>query len=302
VTICRAVPYNTVMRRLGLAVALAGLAVVGAGCAGTHHANASMRPGGILASGNCWNALTYRGTVTRTRFKCSDYHPVVYQRTRAAPDAYELPIDPNHPEKAQWSTLVRTHPVTVGSRIRGIFPHVWVVVAVKPLPQDGQEAAVRGWRGKQNPVWHGRLVLRPVVLGRPAAHLSPQGVQSTLAGWRAHVGHGLGLDPGRKAQLRRDIRRAAEAAGATIRKESVLAGSGGAAAYVDLASPRPIRTLRHLGPLLSLAAGARFPGGWAIRLRNARHTTVWIGGHVGNEGFVGSATPAIDAASPVSHG
>ena len=301
-TICRAVPYNTVMRRLGLAVALAGLAIVGAGCAGTHHANASKRPGGILASGTCgklqWNRRTHHGTVTR----CSDYHPVVYQRTGAAPYAYELPIDPNHPKKGQWSTLVRTHPVTVGSRIRGIFPRVWVVVAVKPLPQDGQVAAVRGWRGKQNPVWHGRLVLGPVGLGRPAAHLSPQEVQSTLAGWRAHVGHGLGLAPGRKAQLRRDIRRAAEATGATIRKESVVTGSGGAAAYLDLASPRPIRTLRHLGPLLSLAAGARFPGGWAIRLRNARHRTVWIAGHAGNEGFVGSATPAIDAASPVSHG
>jgi hypothetical protein len=280
-------------------VALAGLAFLGAGCGGAHHANAT------LASGNCgsvhWNLFTHRGTVAHTRFKCSDYHPVLWQ-ARVAAYAYQLPIDPNHPKKGQWSTLVRTHPVTVGSRIRGIFPRVWVVVAVKPLPQDGQEAAVRGWRGKQDPVWHGRLVLRSVGLGRPAAHLSPVGAQSTLARWRAHVGHGLGLAPGRKAQLRRDIRRAAEATGATIRKASVLAGSGGAAAYVDLASPRPIRTLRHLGPLLSLAARARFPGGWAIRLRNAQRTTVWLAGHAGNEGFVGSATPAIDAASPVSHG
>ena len=67
------------MRGLGLAVALAGLAFFGAGCAGAHHANASMRPGGILASGNCWNLRTHGGAVTRTRFKCADYHPVVYQ-------------------------------------------------------------------------------------------------------------------------------------------------------------------------------------------------------------------------------
>lgn len=74
--------------------------------------------------------------------------------------AYELPIDPNHPERGQWSTLVRTHPVTVGYRLRGIFPREWVVVAVESLPRDGQHAAVRGWRGKKTPVWHGRLVLR----------------------------------------------------------------------------------------------------------------------------------------------
>ncbi len=148
------------MRRLGIAVALAGLATFWTGCAGAHHDNASMRPGGILASGTCWNLRTHRGTVTRTRFKCSGYHPVVYRRTRAAAYAYELPIDPNNPNRGQWSTLVRTHPVRVGYRLRGIFPRVWVVVAVRPLPQDGQAAAVRGWRGKKNPIWHGRLVLR----------------------------------------------------------------------------------------------------------------------------------------------
>lgn len=81
-------------------------------------------------------------------------------RTQHSAYAYELPIDPNHPENRQWSTLVRTRPVTVGYRIRGIFPREWVVVAVKPLPQDGQQAAVRGWRGRRNPIWHGRLVLR----------------------------------------------------------------------------------------------------------------------------------------------
>lgn len=74
--------------------------------------------------------------------------------------AYELPVDPNHPENGQWSTFVRKRPVTVGYRIRGIFPREWVVVGVKPLPQDGQQAAIRGWRGRKNPIWHGRLVLR----------------------------------------------------------------------------------------------------------------------------------------------
>jgi hypothetical protein len=74
--------------------------------------------------------------------------------------AYELPIDPNHPDNGQWSTFVRMRPVTAGYRIRGIFPREWVVVAVKPLARDGQQAAIRGWLGKKNPIWHGRLVLR----------------------------------------------------------------------------------------------------------------------------------------------
>ena len=132
-------------------MALAGLAFLGAGCAGAHHANASM---------NCWNVSTHHGTVTRTRVKCSDYHPVAFRRPRGAAYAYELPIDPNHPKNGQWSTFVRKHPIKVGYRIRGIFPRVWVVVAVRPLPQDGQPAAIRGWFGKQNPIWHGRLVVR----------------------------------------------------------------------------------------------------------------------------------------------
>jgi hypothetical protein len=75
--------------------------------------------------------------------------------------AYELPIDPKHPKNGLWSTFVRMRPVSVGYRIRGVFPREWVVVAVKPLPRDGQQAGIRGWRGKKNPIWHGRLVLRP---------------------------------------------------------------------------------------------------------------------------------------------
>jgi hypothetical protein len=154
------------MHRLSVAVAVASIALVAAGCGGTHHANVSMRPGGSLASGpagagTCgnvhWNKRTHHATVTR--IECSGYHPVPVEKP-AAPYAYELPIDPTHPHQGQWSTLVRTHPVTVGYRVRDVFPREWVVIAVQPLPQDGQTAAVRGWRGKQNPIWHGRLVLR----------------------------------------------------------------------------------------------------------------------------------------------
>lgn len=75
--------------------------------------------------------------------------------------AYELPIDPSHPGRGQWSTFVRRRPVSAGYRIRGVFSRAWVVAVVKPLPQDGQPAAIRGWREKRNPVWDGRLVLRP---------------------------------------------------------------------------------------------------------------------------------------------
>jgi hypothetical protein len=139
--------------------------------------------------------------------------------------------------------------------------------------------------------------------GRPAAHLSALGAKSTVAEWRSYVGHGtLRLSPLRKLALGRAIRTASRSTRATILNEAVLAGNGGPAVYLNLASSQPIWTLRHLGPLLSLATGTGFPGGWAIRLNNARHTTVWVAGHAGNEGFVGSATPAIDSASPVSHG
>jgi hypothetical protein len=100
-----------VMRRLSVLVAVASAAFLVAGYGGAHHANASMRPGGILASGSCgalyWNKRTHRMTVRH--FKCSDYHPVPVGK-QAAPYAYELPIDPAHPERGEWSTLVRTHP------------------------------------------------------------------------------------------------------------------------------------------------------------------------------------------------
>ncbi len=75
--------------------------------------------------------------------------------------AYEVPIDPSHPERGQWSTLVRMRPVSAGYRLSiGSPEREWVVTAVKSIPQDGQHAAVRGWPGP-NPIWHGRLVLRP---------------------------------------------------------------------------------------------------------------------------------------------
>lgn len=159
--------YNTLMRRLSVVVAAAGVAFVATGCGSSHRVSASMRPGGGLAAGpagagTCgkvqWNRRTHHATVTR--IECSGYHPVQVGSPHAAPYAYELPIDPSHPERGQWSTLVRHHPVTVGSRLHGLFPRDWIVVAVDPLPQDGQQAAVRGWRGRTNPVWRGRLVLR----------------------------------------------------------------------------------------------------------------------------------------------
>jgi hypothetical protein len=158
-----------VMRRLSVAVAVATVAFVVAGCGGSHHANASMRPGGILASGSCgsvqWDRRTHRETIRH--FKCSDYHPVPVGK-QAAPYAYQLPIDPAHPERGQWSTFVRTRPVRVGYVVRGIFPHDWIVVAVHPIPLDGQEAAVRGrLGGTTNPIWHGRLVLQQVFNGAP---------------------------------------------------------------------------------------------------------------------------------------
>jgi hypothetical protein len=165
--VCRITP---VMRRLSVAVAVAAVALLVAGCGGSRHANPSMRPGGILASGSCgsvhWDRRAHRETIRH--FECSDYHPVpVGKRAAAAPYAYELPIDPAHPKRKQWSTFVRTHPVRVGYVVRGIFPRDWIVVAVHPIPLDGQEAAVRGWRGRMNPVWHGRLVLQQVFDGAP---------------------------------------------------------------------------------------------------------------------------------------
>lgn len=137
--------------------------------------------------------------------------------------------------------------------------------------------------------------------GTPAAGLSSQGAQSTLDEWRSHVGHGM-LSPKQEPALRRDVGTAVRPTRAAIVSESVFGGQDGAALYLQLASSHPVWTLRHSGALVRLAAGGRFPGGWAIRLSNDRHATVWISGHAGNEGFVGSATPAIDSASPVQHG
>jgi len=75
--------------------------------------------------------------------------------------AYQVPINPSHPENGEWSTLVRMRPVSAGYRLSvGSPQREWVVTAVRSIPQNGQHAAVRGWRGP-NPIWHGRLVLRP---------------------------------------------------------------------------------------------------------------------------------------------
>lgn len=143
-----------------LALALLAVScVVVSGC-GSSHRTAGIGPyttrKGFASCGVVrWSRDGHPRTVKR--IPCSDYHPV--RQASQAPYAYQLPIDPGHPENGQWSTLVRMHPVEVGYRLRGIFPREWVVVAVNPLPQDGQPAAVRGWRGKQNPIWHGKLVL-----------------------------------------------------------------------------------------------------------------------------------------------
>ncbi len=86
-----------------------------------------------------------------------------------------------------------------------------------------------------------------------------------------------------------------------ILRESVIGGSKGPAIYLDLVSRDPVWTLRHADAIVRVLSKPPYSGGWAIRLRNADHVTVWIAGSAGNEGFVGSATNAIDAASPVYH-
>jgi hypothetical protein len=84
--------------------------------------------------------------------------------------AYLVPTDPAHPGRGGYGTLVRRHPVSVGDRIPlsalttvgSGEPPLWKVVAVRPTARDGTPAAIRGWRHKKNPTWHGRLVLRPL--------------------------------------------------------------------------------------------------------------------------------------------
>ena len=126
------------------------------------------------------------------------------------------------------------------------------------------------------------------------------GADQILAAWRTRVGHGS-LTAKSATVLTRDARVAVGPTGAAILRETVAGGMNGPAVYLDLVSRNPVWTLHHARALIRIVTSAPFTGGWAIRLRDTDHVTVWIAGYAGNEGFVGSATPAIDAASPVKH-
>jgi hypothetical protein len=145
---------------------------------------------------------------------------------------------------------------------------------------------------------------RPTALayGAGASVSGLPGVAETFAGWRSAVGHGRRVTSARRTRLLHIADKAVRPTHAGVLQQQIIAGTNGPAIYLDLASRKPVWTLRHAYRLVSLLARQPFSGGWAIRLRNQRHKTVWIAGHAGNGGFVGSATPAIDAASPVKHG
>jgi hypothetical protein len=115
------------------------------------------------------------------------------------------------------------------------------------------------------------------------------------------VGHGR-LSGDERRRLTVIARAAVHRTSATILRATVSGGSKGPAIYLDLVSRDPVWTLRHADALVRLLSKPPFSGGWAVRLRNAQRVTVWIAGYAGNGGFVGSATNAIDAASPVHHG
>ena len=126
------------------------------------------------------------------------------------------------------------------------------------------------------------------------------GSSQTLAGWRTTVGHGV-IARDRRHKLSVIAQAAVRPTNATIVRETVIGGSRGPAIYLDLVSPNPLWTLRHADALVAVLSKSPFSGGWAIRLRNAFHNTVWIAGSAGNTGFVGSASTTIDNASPVKH-
>jgi hypothetical protein len=114
------------------------------------------------------------------------------ERQKSRSHAYEVPLDPEHPEEERWcSTLVRPRPVLIGERLRlraarkvgdPISPRPdyygpereWEVVAIEPTSRDGQEVGLRGWgllqgwgrsdsgEPEPRPIMRGKLVLRPV--------------------------------------------------------------------------------------------------------------------------------------------
>lgn len=145
------------------------------------------------------------------------------------------------------------------------------------------------------------LLLATSATGAPGSASGLGGVAQTLAGWQSKVGHGR-LAGDQQRRLGVIARAAVRPTKAAILRESVFGGSSGPAIYLDLAASNPVWTLRHADALVRVLSKPPYTGGWAVRLRNAQHVTVWIAGHAGNGGFVGSATSAIDAASPVQHG
>jgi hypothetical protein len=144
------------------------------------------------------------------------------------------------------------------------------------------------------------LLLASSAAAAQAPGYSLGGSAQTLADWRTEVGHGA-LTGDRRHRLSLVAEAAVRATRATIVRESVIGGSRGPAVYLDLAAGNPVWTLRHASSLVRLLSRRPFSGGWAIRLRDAFHKTVWIAGSAGNTGFVGSADTAIDNASPVKH-
>jgi hypothetical protein len=136
--------------------------------------------------------------------------------------------------------------------------------------------------------------------GAPGSSSGLGGVAQTLAGWQSKVGHGR-IASDQRRRLTVIGRAAVRPTSATILRETVIGGSKGPAIYLDLVSRDPVWTLHHADALVRVLSKPPFSGGWAVRLRNAQHVTVWIAGYAGNGGFVGSATNAIDAASPVHH-
>jgi len=134
----------------------------------------------------------------------------------------------------------------------------------------------------------------------PAPGYSLGDSSQTLAAWRTSVGHGV-ITAGRRHRLSVIAQAAVRPTDAGILRETVIGGSKGPAIYLDLVSPNPLYTLRHADALVGVLSKSPFRGGWAIRLRDAFHNTVWIAGYAGNGGFVGSANSTIDKASPVKH-
>jgi hypothetical protein len=89
--------------------------------------------------------------------------------------AYHVPANPDHPESAEWATLVRRDRVRVGDRLSNLAvsevsgdvrtiqgsTDQWEVIAVEPVEDDGRRAVVKR-KLAPDAVWDGKLVLRRV--------------------------------------------------------------------------------------------------------------------------------------------